>query len=95
MRRLSRPCQPSKKQQDTRNACDAGERMPIHFVIDTGMGRIGSSEEEADQVFRAIRAMPQLQVTALSSHLPVADEDENYTARQLERFRAIAARLLA
>jgi alanine racemase len=71
-----------------------GERVPIHFVIDTGMGRIGSSEEEAERIFRAIYQMPQLRITALSSHLPVADEDEDYTARQLERFRAIAARLL-
>jgi alanine racemase len=76
------------------NCVPAGRRMPIHFVIDTGMGRIGSSEDEADQIFRAICAMSHLRVTALSSHLPVADEDENYTARQLERFRAIAARLL-
>ncbi len=71
-----------------------GERRSIHFVIDTGMGRIGSSEEEADQTFRTICAMSQIRIAALSSHLPVADEDENYTARQLERFRAIAARLL-
>jgi alanine racemase len=71
-----------------------GERKPIHFVIDTGMGRIGSSEEEADQVSRTISAMSRVRIAALSSHLPVADEDENYTARQLERFRAVAARLL-
>jgi alanine racemase len=69
------------------------KRLPIHFVIDTGMGRIGSSEEEADRVFRAIRAIPRLRVTTLSSHLPVADEDEKYTTQQLERFRALAARL--
>jgi alanine racemase len=68
-------------------------RMQIHFVIDTGMGRIGSSEEEAEGVFRAIRAIPRLRVAALSSHLPVADEDEKYTAQQLERFRALATRL--
>jgi alanine racemase len=72
----------------------AGERMPIHLVIDTGMGRIGASEEEADQVFREICQMSQLRVTALSSHLPVADEDEDYTARQLDRFRALVVRLL-
>ena len=68
----------------------AGERVPIHFVVDTGMGRIGLWEEEADHVLRAIREMPQLQMTALSTHLPVADEDENYTASQLQRFRAAA-----
>jgi alanine racemase len=72
----------------------AGERMALHFVVDTGMGRIGSSEEEAEQVFRAICGMSRLRVSALSSHLPVADEDEHYTEQQLERFRALAARLL-
>jgi alanine racemase len=71
----------------------SGEPVLVHLVIDTGMGRIGSSEEEAEQIFRAIGAMPQLQVRALSSHLPVADEDEHYTARQLERFRALTAHL--
>ena len=73
----------------------AGERVPIHFVVDTGMGRIGLWEDEADHVLRAIREIPQLQMTALSTHLPVADEDENYTASQLQRFRAAARRLLA
>jgi alanine racemase len=73
----------------------AGERVPFHFVVDTGMGRIGLWEDEADGVLRAIRDLPQLQLTALSTHLPVADEDENYTDRQLQRFRAEATRFLA
>jgi alanine racemase len=72
-----------------------GRRFPIHFVVDTGMGRIGLWEDEADDVLRGIRKMPQLQVSALSTHLPVADEDEKYTGRQLQRFRAAASRLLA
>jgi alanine racemase len=70
-----------------------GKRLPVHFVIDTGMGRIGSSEEEGEQIFRTISAMPPLQVMAVSSHLPVADEDEDYTDEQLARFRAIATSL--
>jgi len=72
-----------------------GERAPIHLVVDTGMGRIGLWDDESNDVLRAIREMPQLRMTALSTHLPVADEDENYTARQLQRFRAAASRLLA
>jgi alanine racemase len=59
------------------------------LVVDTGMGRIGFSEKESAQIFSAINAMPQLRVSALSSHLPVADEDEDYTGRQLDRFRAL------
>jgi alanine racemase len=70
-----------------------GKRLPVHFVIDTGMGRIGSSEEEGEQIFRTIGAMTPLQVSAVSSHLPVADEDEDYTDEQLARFRAIGASL--
>jgi alanine racemase len=73
----------------------SGERLPIHLVVDTGMGRIGLWQEEAVHVLRAILGMPQLRMTALSTHLPVADEDEAYTARQLARFRGEAGRLLA
>jgi alanine racemase len=71
----------------------SGERMPVHFVIDTGMGRIGWWEEEAEQILTAMGIMPRLRMTAFSSHFPVADEDEAYTVRQLERFQAIASRL--
>ncbi|HZC34316.1 MAG TPA: alanine racemase [Chthoniobacterales bacterium] len=62
--------------------------LPIHFVIDTGMGRIGLWEEEALAEFQLIRAMKQLRVEAISTHLPVADEDPDYTKHQLERIRA-------
>jgi alanine racemase len=67
-------------------------QLPVHFVIDTGMGRIGSSEQEAADTFRAILATPQLRVAAISTHLPVADEDEGYTREQLNRFRALTGR---
>jgi alanine racemase len=65
----------------------AGEQFGIHFVIDTGMGRIGLWLEEAVEALQAIRRMSQLRVTALSSHLPVADTDPEYTRAQLERFK--------
>jgi alanine racemase len=71
----------------------SGQRVPVHFVIDTGMGRIGTSEEDAEQILGAVKSIPRLRLAAFSSHFPVADEDEVYTIRQLERFRAIASRL--
>jgi len=64
-----------------------GEKFGIHFVIDTGMGRIGLWHQEAIETLQAIRRLPQLRVTALSSHLPVADTDPDYTRAQLERFK--------
>jgi alanine racemase len=62
--------------------------LPIHFVIDTGMGRIGLWEEEAAAELRLIQTMKNLRVDAISTHLPVADEDPGYTLRQLQRARA-------
>jgi len=49
--------------------------LPIHFVIDTGMGRIGLWEEEVIDELRLIQAMKKLHVESISTHLPVADED--------------------
>src|SRR5258708_15965692 len=62
--------------------------LPIHFVIDTGMGRIGLWEEEVIDELRSIQAMKKLHVESISTHLPVADEDPVYTLHQLERARA-------
>jgi alanine racemase len=66
----------------------AGERLPVHLVIDTGMGRIGLWGEEARSVAAAIQSRATLVLAAVSSHLPVADEDEGYSDRQIERFHA-------
>jgi alanine racemase len=63
-----------------------GNVFPIHFVIDTGMGRMGLSWREAQEIIQAIKKIPELRIEALSSHLPVADEDTAYTAEQLAQF---------
>jgi alanine racemase len=70
-----------------------GQPLDVHFVFDTGMGRIGLWNGEAAEEFRQLAKLPQLRVTALSSHLPVADEDREYTADQIERFRREAENL--
>jgi alanine racemase len=63
-----------------------GEPLEVHFVFDTGMGRIGLWSPEAAAEFLLITQLPQIRVTAISSHLPVADTDDKYTADQLNRF---------
>ncbi|HEY4814093.1 MAG TPA: alanine racemase [Chthoniobacterales bacterium] len=71
----------------------SGSPLDVHFVLDTGMGRIGLWNGEAIEEFRRLTELPQIRVTALSSHLPVADEDREYTSEQLERFRREADQL--
>jgi alanine racemase len=60
--------------------------LPIHFAFDTGMGRIGLWEEEAAQELGRILRLKTLVIVALSSHLPVSDEDPDYTGAQLASF---------
>src|SRR5260370_10346412 len=70
-----------------------GAPLDVHFVFDTGMGRIGLWHGEAAEEFRRLTKLAQVRVTALSSHLPAADEDREYTADQLDRFRREAEQL--
>jgi alanine racemase len=72
-----------------------GRPVPVHFVIDTGMGRMGVWEAEAVAVFREVRALAGVRVIAVGTHLPCADEDEAFTAAQLARYASLVAGLRA
>jgi len=70
-----------------------GAPLPVHLAIDTGMGRMGIAEESALAVIADIANLPGLTVTGIATHLPVADEDAQYTHDQSVRFQAILSRL--
>jgi alanine racemase len=61
---------------------------PCDVMIDTGMNRLGLRPEEAD-------ALDGLKIDTLHSHLACADEDSSMNARQLDRFREVAAEISA
>src|SRR5215203_5787625 len=42
----------------------------LHLAIDTGMGRMGAWENEAVAAAEAIRALPNVELAGLCSHLP-------------------------
>jgi alanine racemase len=65
----------------------------VNFKIDTGMGRIGCPEQDALEQLSAIQRLKTVQVHSISTHLPVPDEDADYTLFQLERFAKLADRL--
>jgi alanine racemase len=58
----------------------------INFKIDTGMGRIGCPADSAMEALRAVREMRNLEVHSISTHLPSADEDLDFTDWQLGEF---------
>ena len=65
--------------------------FPIHLVVDTGMGRIGLLEDGVLEAVLAICRLPNLEVQGFASHLPSADEDFDFTARQIQSFSGIVA----
>ena len=65
----------------------------LHLAVDTGMGRIGIWQDEAVAVAREIQALPGVSLDGVASHLPVSDEDDAFTRRELERFHGLVAEL--
>jgi alanine racemase len=63
----------------------------ICFVVDTGMGRMGTPEVEALETFRKVASLSSLTIHSISTHLPVSNEDEHYTRDELARFRQLIA----
>jgi alanine racemase len=67
-----------------------GIQVPVHIKIDTGMGRLGISEDQALDFVQTLRAdCPNLILEGIYTHLPVADTDRDFTLGQMRRFRDI------
>jgi alanine racemase len=70
----------------------AGKRLAVHLKIDTGMGRLGCTPEEAPELAAFIASKPSLQYAGTATHLAAAgsaaEGDLRYTRDQLARFRA-------
>ncbi len=69
-------------------AAYANPERPVSCVlkIDSGMGRIGVPLAFASEVLRAVVAMPGIELHSVATHLPSADEDAEFTRRQLAEF---------
>lgn len=63
----------------------------VNLKIDTGMGRIGCWQEDALETVAAIAQMPDIVLHSISTHLPSADEDSEFTLGQLENFAALSS----
>lgn len=70
-------------------------RVPVNFKIDTGMGRMGVVENEARAVFKRVAALPNIEIHSISTHMPVSNEDADYTRDQLGRFRTLVEQIRA
>ncbi len=71
-----------------------GAKISVHVKIDTGMGRIGVSPEEASDFITALRTLAGIDVEGLMTHFADADlRDKQFATRQMDRFEKLLKRL--
>jgi alanine racemase len=70
-----------------------GKPARIHLCIDTGMGRIGIWQDDAIKTAQEIAAIDGTEVESVSTHLPVADSDAEFTAQELAGWEKLVAQL--
>ncbi|HKI87299.1 MAG TPA: alanine racemase [Thermoanaerobaculia bacterium] len=70
--------------------------QPVHVKVDTGMGRLGFSLQQAREALRELASAPGLRLSGLLSHLASADELESESNRAQEHaFNELVADLSA
>ncbi len=75
----------------------AARPLRVHLKVDTGMGRLGVSLSELDDVLETLEARPEVHLDGLMTHLACADSDdaETSTTMQLSRFADVLRRVRA
>jgi alanine racemase len=67
----------------------ANKRVGVHLKIDTGMGRLGASIDAFPELITFIDQCPNLKLESVFTHLSSADDDQDYTHKQLNRFNDV------
>lgn len=75
-------------------AARQNRKIRIQIAIDSGMGRLGIQDDDAVEEIERIAALPQLQLSGLYSHCPVAsDRLDRFTSLQSEKLRLLLTAL--
>jgi alanine racemase len=70
-----------------------GPPVNVHLAVDTGMGRIGVWQDDVVEIAYAISQISGIRLTGIATHLPVPDEDIEWTGLQLTHWREIVQAL--
>lgn len=70
-----------------------GRKIPVHLKVDTGMGRIGCTPEQAPDLAQLIANSQGVSLDGVFTHFAVSDslvpEDVAYTKKQIEIFKQV------
>lgn len=76
---------------------ESGRGMRIHLKLETGMARLGFSEEDLAELGEKLLHYPDLEVISVMSHLAAADDlnERAFSLKQIETFTRMADALSA
>jgi alanine racemase len=86
--------------QDLHVLSQAAERLRktagVHLDLDTGMCRMGLSEDDLWELIARLRTLPRITLEGIYTHFATADcKDKSFARRQLDRFNGFLDRLKA
>lgn len=70
-----------------------GIRAVCHVLIDTGMGRLGILEREAEEAFMILNQLENLDIRGIYSHFPSAYSDRAFSENQIARLTDLVEKL--
>ena len=71
------------------------EAFPVHLKLDTGMHRLGFSEEELPQLLEKLASIQQIRIASIFTHLVASDSPahDDFTRKQLYSFEKMCAEI--
>lgn len=67
------------------------KKVMVHLKIDTGLGRLGATHEEALEIAKQIKRLPFVSLTGVFTHFADASHDQRFTGLQLHRLLQLKA----
>lgn len=65
------------------------KKVKVHIKVDTGMGRIGVSAENAASLVKKVIQLPGIIIEGIFTHLAAADSDYEFTMEQIRKFQSV------
>ena len=68
---------------------DIQTKVQTHIVLDTGMGRLGFSEDALLRDWEIIMALKNISVVGIATHFPCSDQNDEFTEHQIKEFTSL------
>jgi alanine racemase len=85
--------------EEARRFSDAASRLgktvEAHVKVDTGMGRLGVTPDQAPGLIAGLVALPNLKLQGVYTHYSSVEDDAEVSQRQSSQFRQLIAQLRA